>query len=152
MDIKKLLDAALEAGINLLNEDCISDLEDVWLKSCLNDHDWVKDWVPDFLSDLDELDLYKLASESQKAYDDTQWLQDYSRGHDHTGLNLAYCSSAVGRTSEVGAVIVKQLIAGTKIIVAENLHEWYWDCRRYLLEAAQCHEKDAKAKELRILG
>ena len=87
MDIKTLLDAALEAGIDLLNEDCISDLEDVWLKSCLNDHEWVAYWVPDFLSDLDSLDLHKLASQSQKAYDDTRWLQDYSRGHDHTGLN-----------------------------------------------------------------
>ena len=152
MDIKILLDDAVAAGINLQNEDCVSDLEDVWLKSCLNDYEWVELYLPDFLCDLDLLDLYKIASESQKAYDDTQWLQDYSRGHDHTGLNLAYCTSAAMRTNEVGAVIVKKIIAGAKIVVAENLQEWYWECRRYLLESEQCHEEDAKAKESRILG
>ena len=150
MEIKILLDAALEAGINLLNEDSISDLEDVWLEACLNDHEWVEEWVPDFLSDLDALDLHKIASESYKAYQDTQWLQDYSRGHDHTGLNLAYCGSATMRANNVGALIVKRLIAGAKAIVAENLQEWYWECRRYALEAEQCHEEDAKAKESRV--
>ena len=152
MEIKILLDAALEAGINLLNEDCVSDLEDVWLEACLSNHEWVAEWVPDFLSDLDALDLHKIASESYKAYDDTQWLQDYSRGHDHTGLNLAYCGSATMRANNVGALIVKRLIAGTKAIVAENLQEWYWECRRYALEAEQCHEEDAKAKESRVVG
>ena len=150
MEIKILLDAALEAGINLLNEDCVSDLEDVWLETCLNNHEWAEESVPEFLSDLDALDLHKIASDSQKAYDDTQWLQDYSRGHDHTGLNLAYCGSAAMRANNVGSLIVKRLIAGAKAIVAENLQEWYWECRRYALEAEQCHEEDAKAKESRV--
>ena len=150
MDIKTLLDAALEEGVNLLNEDSISDLEDVWLETCLNNHEWIEEYLPDFLSDLDALDLHKIASESQEAYDDTQWLQDYSRGHDHTGLNLAYCGSATMRTNGVGTTIVKQIVAGAKAIVAENLQEWYWECRRYALEAEQCHEEDAKAKESRV--
>ena len=148
MEIKILLDAALEAGINLLNDDCLSDLEDVWLETCLSNDVW-EEWVPEFLSDLDALDLHKIASDSHKAYQDTQWLQDYSRDNNHLGLSLAYCNSTVTRTNNVGGVIVKRLIAGTKAIVAENLQEWYWECRRYLLEAEQCHEEDAKAKESR---
>ena len=149
MEIKILLDAALEAGINLNNEDSVHDCADVWLETFLNDHEWVADWLPEFLSDLDALDLHKIASDSHKAYQDTQWLQDYSRDNNHLGLSLAYCNSTVTRTNNVGGVIVKRLIAGTKAIVAENLQEWYWECRRYLLEAEQCHEEDAKAKESR---
>lgn len=150
MEIKILLDAALEAGINLLNDDCVLDLEDVWLEACLSNHEWIEEYLPDFLSDLDALDLHKIASDSHKAYQDTEWLQDYSKGNNHTGLNLAYCGSATMRANNIGALIVKRLIAGTKIIVAENLQEWYWECRRYLLESEQCHEEDAKAKESRV--
>lgn len=150
MEIKILLDAALEAGINLNNEDSVHDCADVWLETFLNDHEWVADWLPEFLSDLDALDLHKIASDSHKAYQDTQWLQDYSKGNNHTGLNLAYCGSATMRANNIGALIVKRLIAGTKTVVAENLQEWYWECRRYALEAEQCHEEDAKAKESRV--
>ena len=143
MDIKSLFDAAIAAGINLNNEDSVHDCAEVWLQACLNNDEWVVDWVPEFLSDLDSLDLHKLASESHKAYSDTQWLQDYARSQDHTGLNLAYCTSAAMRTSGVGAVIVKQLIASTKTIVAENLYDWHSECLGYLNDMNQCHEEDA---------
>ena len=143
MDIKSLFDAAIAAGINLNNEDSVHDCEDVWLGACLNNHEWAEEWLPDFLSDLDALDLHKIASDSRKAYDDTRWLQDYSSGPNHTGLNLAYCNSTVMRTNNVGAVIVKRLIAGAKTVVAEHLHDWFAECQGYLIDMNQCHEEDA---------
>ena len=143
MDTKTLLDAALEAGINLLDEDSISDLEEVWLEACLSNYEWVEEWLPDFLSDLDALDLHKIASESYKAYDDTQWLQDYSKGNNHLGLSLAYCNSAAMRTTGVGAVIVKKIIAGAKTVVAKHLYDWFAECQGYLIDMNQCHEEDA---------
>ena len=143
MDIKSLFDAAIAAGINLNNDDAVHDCAEVWLEACLNDHEWIEDYLPDFLSDLDALDLHKIASHSQKAYDDTQWLQDYSSGNNHTGLNLAYCGSAVMRVNNVGAVIVKRLIAGAKTVVAKHLYDWFAECQGYLIDMNQCHEEDA---------
>ena len=143
MDIKSLFDAAIAAGINLNNEDSVHDCAEVWLEACLNNHEWVEEWLPDFLSDLDELDLHKIASESYKAYDDSQWLQDYAKANNHLGLNLAYCNSAASRTNNVGGVIVKKIIAGAKTVFAKHLYDWFAECQGYLIDMNQCHEEDA---------
>ena len=142
MDIKSLFDAAIAAGINLANDDAVHDCADVWLAACLNDHEWTEEYLPDFL-DFDALDLHKIASDSHKAYQDSQWLQNNAKAQDHTGLNLAYCTTSVMYASGVGAKIVKNIIASAKTIVAEHLYDWFAECQGYLIDMNQCHEEDA---------
>ena len=151
MDIKTLYDAGCDANVNWENEDCVRDLEAIWIATALTNPEWISENLDDLVASIRVEDLRDACTATAQAMQDRDYIVWHTRKS--SGLLVdTYCNAMVGRLNRIGSIFAGAIQAAATQDVKANLWDWFTECQAYHHDMMQGRYEDSQVKRIKEMG
>ena len=146
MDTKSLYDAGIDARIDFTDRDAGKDCVDIWIRACLDNTEWLDDYLGDILTELTTPEnMENLSFYVCKALD----RQGYLEGRCPSPELIHMLShSLMTSCMDIGSLVVRVLEEETRKIVLDHYDIWFIDCMGYHNDMLEGQREDYETRKV----